>query len=151
VFYGRSGNKKIHTHRYDIGITALSGNILHHMAVKKEDGMISTTEYAYQSVLNGGKGLTKLGETRMNCYDYKLPIGATVNLRSDEFHTMSCSKNAMWIVQECGYRTEESRVLGVPFGFDGLYVKPTQAHINQKRDELIAVLKKLVNAYGLAG
>lgn len=141
---------QLHTHRYPIRLTTIKGDINHHNAVKDEKGLISMSEYAYKSFLNGGSGLEYVGETKVNCFDYKLPIGSTVTLGTEDYHTMSCSKGSIWIVEELGFETQESSVLGVPFVLDGLYSEPAMFQINDKCQVVIRELKKILENYRLA-
>ena len=134
---------QLHTHRYPIKLTTIKGDITHHNAVKDENGKVVISEYAYKSFLNGGNGLKYVGETKVNCFDYKLPIGSTVILGTDDYHTMSCSKNSMWIVEELGFASHQSSVLGIPFVLDGLYSEPAMFQINDKCQLVIRELKKL--------
>lgn len=140
---------QLHTHRYPIRLTTIKGDINHHNALKDENGTVSISEYTYKSFLNGGNGLKYVGETKINCFDYKLPIGSTVNLGIYDYHTMSCAKNSIWIVEELGFKTQESSVLGVPFVLDGLYSEPTMFQINDKSQVVIRELKKILENYRL--
>ena len=140
---------QFHTHRYPIRLTALKGDINHHNAIKHENDTICMNEYAYKSCLNGGDGLTYIGKTKVNCFDYKLPIGSTVNLDIHDYHTMSCGKNSMWIVEELGFESEESSVLGVPFVLNDLYSEVDMPEIKDKSQEVIKELKKILNSYSL--
>lgn len=141
---------QLHTHRYPINITTIKGNITHHNAVKSDKGLVSISEYSYKSFLNGGSGLEYVGETKVNCFDYKLPIGSTVSLSTKDYHTISCSKNSIWIVEELGFETKESSVLGVPFVLDGLYSEPAMFQINDKCQVVIRELKKILENYKVA-
>lgn len=141
---------QLHTHRYPIRLTTIKGDINHHNAVKNEKGVLTISEYAYKSFLNGGSGLSYIGETKVDCFDYKLPIGSTVELGTKEYHTMSCSKNSIWIVEELGFETQESSVLGIPFVIDGLYSEPAMFQINDKCQIVIRELKKIIENYRIA-
>lgn len=57
-------------------------------------------------------------------------------------HTVCCKAGAMWVVEEQGFKTEESTVLGVPFTVDGLYNKPQQFQIN---DMCQMVLREMIS------
>jgi len=141
---------QLHTHRYPIRLTTLKGNITHHNAEKDEKGPVIMSEYNYKSFLNGGNGLSYVGETKVNCFDYKLPIGSTVTLGVKDYHTMSCSKNSIWIVEELGFETDESSVLGIPFILDGLYSDPAMFQINDRCQTVIFELKKIIQSYELS-
>lgn len=140
---------QLHTHRYPITITTIRGDITHHKAIKSDAGEVSISEYDYKSFLNGGGGLKYVGETRISCSEYKVPQGSTIFLSEKEYHTISCDQYAMWIVQEEGFKTQESSVLGIPFVLDGLYSEPAMFQINDKRQIVLRELKKIVEAYKL--
>ena len=141
---------QLHTHRYPIKLTMIKGNITHFIAYRSEVvdcHTVSLSEFMYKSPLNGGNGLTYEKETNVLIKDYHLPIGSTLQMTSHEFHTMSCSKGSVWIVEEQGFDTESSRVLGVPFITDGLYNPPKQFQVNDKCQLVFKELKKLINDY----
>jgi len=109
---------QLHSHRYPIRLTAIKGQIRHFVALRSNrlgGDTVSLSEFDYKSPLNGGKGLTYLQETDVVIKDYSLPIGATLNMDEQDIHTVSCSKGSIWIVEEQGFKTESSKVLGVPF------------------------------------
>ena len=139
-----------HTHRYPIKLTTIKGNITHHVACEIIDSQYSCTKiskYDYKSFLNGGKGLSYLGETQITCIDYKMPPGTQVKLNTIDFHTMSVSKGSMWIVEELGFEKESSQVLGIPFITDGLYNKPEMFQINDKCQIVLKELRSIVKSY----
>jgi hypothetical protein len=141
---------QLHTHRYPIQLTVIKGEIRHYVAYRSEIvdcHTVTLSEFEYKSPLNGGKGLSFLKETNVVIKDYSLPIGSTLQMTSNEFHTMSCSKGSMWIVQEQGFETESSRVLGVPFITDGLYNPPKSFQINDKVQLVAKSLKEIINNY----
>lgn len=141
---------QFHTHTYPLRLTVLKGSITHHLAHKTKDGPISIPEYSYTSFLNGGDGLKYIGQSNIECNEYKIPIGGTVELKSSDFHTLSCSKSSIWIVEELGFDTKESNVLGVPFVLDGLYTEPAMFQINDKCQIVIYELKKILECYRYA-
>lgn len=143
-----------HTHRYPIKITAIKGNITHHIGFEIPDNescSIKISKYDYRSFLNGGKGLSYIGETTVKFIDYKIPAGSTINLNTVDFHTMSVSKGAMWIVEELGFEKESSQVLGIPFITDGLYNKAEMFQINDKCQVVLKELKSIVKNYEIIG
>lgn len=142
---------QFHTHRYPIVLTSIRGDITHHLAVESEKSpeTVQLSEYLYHSFMNGGNGLQYLNEINIKCSDYKIPTGSIIDLGIDDFHTMSCSKGSIWIVEEKGFQEKCSRVLGVPFVVDGLYTKPEMFQINDKIQLVIRELKKINLAYEL--
>ena len=139
---------QIHTHRYDLRITAIKGNIVHHVAWP-DTGLFSVKidQFEYRSFLNGGNGLTYMGETDYQCNDYTIPIGSSVYLSYKDYHTMSCSKGAIWVVEELGFKTDVSYVLGVPFVADDLYTEPAMFQINDKCQLVQKEINKLLAEY----
>lgn len=141
---------QLHTHRYPIKLTSIKGEISHHIAdkfLKVDHTTVQLSEFEYLSPLNGGSGLKYLQESNIVVNDYKLPIGATIVMNTKEFHTVSCKKGAIWVVEEQGFETKSSRVLGVPFITEDLYNVPKQYQINDNCQLVIAELKSLVNEY----
>lgn len=143
---------QLHTHRYPIRLTTIKGNIKHYLA-KEVDYVDSTTvslsEFEYKSPLNGGKGLSYLKETNVTIKDFYIPNGSTIAMSPIEFHTMSCSKGSIWIVEELGFKTESSRVLGIPFVTDGLYNPPLPFQVNDKCQTVAREIKKIILNYEL--
>ena len=141
---------QLHTHRYPIRLTMIKGNITHFTAVKSFDNDfrdVELSEFEYKSPLNGGNGLKYLSEGKYKINQYALPIGCSLEMNEKEFHTMSCSKGSIWIVEEQGFKTESSLVLGVPFITDGLYNKPKPFQINDNCQLVAKEIKKLINDY----
>lgn len=139
-----------HTHRYPIRITVIKGNITHHTAVEvdtKKLESVSISKYNYRSFLNGGNGLSYVDDVNIVCHDFKLPIGSVIEMTSKEFHTMSCSKGSIWIVEELGFETDCSQVLGVPFIADELYSKPEMFQVNDKCQLLQKELLNIISSY----
>ncbi len=145
---------QFHTHRYGIILTAIKGTITHHIAeinnVPKV-GNVHISQYDYKSFLNGGSGLTYEREVGFVCNDYKMPPGSSVRLRAQDYHTVSCSKGAIWIVEETGFETDSSKVLGVPFIVDGLYNKAQMFGINDKCQLVKKELQLAINAFNSVG
>lgn len=143
---------QLHSHRYDILLTTIKGNIKHHIAVPSKSTDIESLEmssFEYFSPLNGGSGLSYIGESYYIIKDHSIPVGATSYLTHKDIHTMSCSKGSIWIVEELGFSSESSIVLGIPFVLDGLYTPPSQFQINDKCQILRKELKSLISHYEL--
>lgn len=143
---------QLHTHRYPIKLMSIKGKIQHYVAYRSEvvdSHSVELSEFEYRSPLNGGNGLKYLKETNVIIRDYSLPIGSSVTMETDDFHTMSCSKGAIWIVQEKGFEVDSSRVLGVPFVVDGLYNEPKPFQVNDNCQIVAREVKKMILDYEL--
>lgn len=143
---------QLHTHRYPIRITAIKGKIRHHLAERTPHTDFTTikiSEYEYKSPLNGGFGLKYISDINIKCSDYILPLGASIKMEVDDFHTVSCSKGSMWIVEEYGFEKNCSRILGVPFVIEQLYSTPEQFQLNDKFQLVMRELKKIIQNYEL--
>lgn len=141
---------QLHTHRYPIRLTMVKGNIKHYVALPTDLIDLNTvelSEFEYKSPLNGGSGLKYLKESNFIIKDYSLPIGSTVEMSEKEYHTMSCSKGSIWIVEEQGFKTDSSKVLGVPFITDELYNEPKMFQVNDKCQILAKELKRIIFDY----
>ncbi|QEL01613.1 hypothetical protein FKG96_12605 [Olivibacter sp. LS-1] len=136
---------QLHTHRYPIRLTVIKGNITHHMA--HPGGEIILPLFKYFSPLNGGTGLSELESLPVDVKSYKMPIGSIVRLSIAAFHTMSCSKGSIWIVEELGFETDQSFVLGVPFITDNLYTKPEMFQVNDHLQLVKREVKRILNAF----
>jgi len=142
---------QLHTHTYPIKLTVINGHVRQIVAkeVAPSAGAIRMSQFAYQSPLNGGAGLEYDREISVMVSDYPLPVGSQIEMSETEFHTMSCSKGSMWVVEEQGFKMEYSKVLGIPFVTDGLYKEPSQFQINDKFQAVLNVVRKLVLDYDL--
>lgn len=143
---------QLHTHRYPIRLTTIKGNIKHYVAYRSEIvdcHTVSLSEFRYKSPLNGGNGLSYENETNVIIKDYHLPVGATLQMTENEFHTVSCDKGSIWIVEEQGFINDYSRVLGVPFVTDGLYNPPASFQVNDKCQIVAKEIKRLILEYEL--
>jgi hypothetical protein len=143
---------QLHTHRYPIKLTTIKGNIKHFVAFRSEVVDLHTvelSEFNYKSPLNGGNGLNYDKETNVIIKDYCLPIGSTLQMTCDEFHTVSCSKGSIWIVEELGFEKDSSKVLGVPFITDNLYNESLPFQINDKHQIVKKELAKIILNYDL--
>ena len=74
---------------------------------------------------------------------YYIPVGGEISLSCDEIHSVSCSKGTIWIVQEQGFKTKTSTVLGVDFQTDKLYNEPKQYQINDVFTKVLSKLEKV--------
>jgi hypothetical protein len=137
------GQVQFHTHRYDLNLTVLKGEFMHHTATLCDplDMSIEMDSFTYQSPLNGGVGLSGGGLTSKELKSYMMPIGSTVYIDHEELHTVSVNKGCIWVVEELGFKTKISQVWGVPFTVDGLYNPPKQYQINDNHQ----LVKKTIN------
>lgn len=143
---------QLHSHRYGIRLTAIKGRIRHYTARRSKVSNFHTTslsEFSYKSPLNGGRGLEYLKETEVLLEEHYLPTGSSLQMHVDDIHTVSCKKGAMWIVEECGFERDSSRVLGVPFVTEGLYNPPASFQVNDKVQLVARELKSLILNYEL--
>jgi hypothetical protein len=141
---------QLHTHRYPIRLTTIKGSIKHFVAFRSEFvdcDTVELSEFNYKSPLNGGNGLSYEKETNVIIKDYHLPVGSTLQMTENEFHTVSCNKGSIWIVEEQGFVNDFSRVLGVPFITDGLYNPPASFQVNDKVQIVTKEIKKLILDY----
>lgn len=143
---------QLHTHRYPIQLTAITGGIRHYNATLLGDHQsLPMTPYmsmfSYRSPLNGGNGLSYEKDIQVEVKDFMLPIGSQIHLSHNDFHTMTCGKGSMWIVEELGFVKDHSLVLGVPFMTQGLYNKPDMYQINDKAQLVSKVLCKIIESY----
>ncbi len=140
---------QLHTHRYPLRLTVIKGTVRQHTAILSDyvldNPLISMFEY--RSFLNGGNGLKFLKETRVQLNEFTLPTGSIIDMGVDEFHTISCSKGAIWIVEELGFKVDSSKVLGVPFVVDNLYTEPSAFQINDKCQLVLREINQLLKNY----
>lgn len=144
---------QLHSHRYPIRLTTIKGKIKHFAAFRSEVvdcHTVSLSEFDYKSPLNGGNGLKYLQETNVIIKDYILPIGASLEMTENEIHTVSCSKGSIWIVEELGFKTDKSQVLGVPFITDGLYQEPKSFQVNDNHQLVKKEVAKILLDYSSA-
>lgn len=138
---------QLHTHRYPINLTVLTGKILHHIAKIDDNGNVTMSLYKYLSPLNGGQGLTYEKEVLVSLSEYHLPEGSVVDLMYTDFHTMSVSAGSAWVVEEHGFQEDHSWLLGLPFTTDGLYNKPEMFQVNDKFQYVKKHLTRIINTY----
>lgn len=136
---------QLHSHRYDINLTPIHGNVKQHVAVNGTKTTIPT--YTYKSFLNGGSGLEFRNIGNYDISEFFMPHGSTVYMNEREIHTISCSKGSIWIVEELGFKTEESTVLGIPFTVDGLYTEPTMFQINDKCQIVLKYVNQILKNF----
>lgn len=138
---------QLHSHRYPINLVPINGNIVQYEAIKCTG--IKLSQYKYKSFLNGGSGLVFDGIGNYAINSYNLPLASVLYMTENHIHTVSCSKGSIWIVEELGFKTDESTVLGVPFTVDGLYTEPTMFQINDKCQIVLKYVNQILNNYGL--
>lgn len=141
---------QLHTHRYPIIITSIKGQIKQHIAYQvsdKEAESVNMNMYNYKSFLNGGKGLEYIYESTYKLNEFFIPNGSSIYMGTHEFHTISCTKGSIWIVEEKGFEREHSKVLGIPFVTDNLYQKPEMFQINDKIQIVLRELKQIIKDY----
>lgn len=150
-------NVQLHSHRYPIKLTALKGLIGHTYVADTIDGIfpqkktwpgyMGMSRFKYKSPLNGGAGLSFDKDVQIITREYVLPIGSILYMDETEVHTVCCQAGAIWVVEEQGFKTDESTVIGVPFTVDGLYNKPQQFQINDMCQTVLRQLNYLINQY----
>jgi hypothetical protein len=137
---------QFHSHRYDLFITPLTDGIVHHTLTEGDELMAPV--YEYRSPMNGGNGLSWDMNSFFNVKSSPMIVGATYSLNHNDIHTMSCKKDSVWIVEERGFRSETSIVVGVPFNLNGLYCNPEQFQVVDAHGIVTGLLSGLVNQFG---
>lgn len=139
---------QFHSHRYGLRIGVVHGVFEHHVATKPKGkpctNRVGLMEYNYKSPLNGGNGLTKIGQGVYDLTSYTCPVGSELVLSSSDIHSVSCKKGTIWVVQEQGFNCDSSVVLGTDFSTEGLYNNPEQFQVNNMYEQVLKHLKKLV-------
>lgn len=141
---------ELHTNRYPIRLTIIKGNIKHYMAFStlvKDANTVELSEFECVSPSNGGRGLRYLQESMFIIKDYALPVGATIEMTENDYHTISCSKGSIWIVEELGFKTKSSQVLGVPTINKKFYDDSKMFQVNEKCQLLEKELKRIISDY----
>lgn len=141
---------QLHTHRYPLTLTAIQGEITQITARRcnpSASDVVNMNEYNYESYLTGGKGLTFSRYGTYQISQFNLPPGSSIDMGTSNFHTMSCSRLAMWVVEEHGFTEQTSKVLGVPFVQDGLYMQPLQYQVTDKIQAVLKAIKPILQQY----
>lgn len=141
---------QLHTHRYSIKLTVIKGHVKHYTTTDCESinhESVVLPQYKYKSVLNGGFGIRYMKDRVVQVKEFTIPVGATVHMNSDQFHTVSCSKGSMWIVEEQGFEKDHSLLLGVPFTVNDLYTKPRGSQVMDMFNAVHAVVKNLLSDF----
>jgi len=140
---------QLHSHRYPIKLTALSGEILHHTLTTSNtvNDFFETSVFKYHSPLNGGEGLSYVHDSLITTKDCYIPMGTSLFMDENDVHTVSCKKDSIWVVEEGGFLKDHSLVYGIPFIVDGLYTQPKQYQVNDNVQKVKKILKKIINNY----
>ena len=151
----RFDDLQLHSHTYDLTLTVLRGQVRQQIArvdyLQSGQLVFEASMFKYQSPLNGGKGLVYEDQVKYRLEEHTIPVGSTIHLSSKEVHTISCSKDAIWIVEEHGFKTKSSTVIGVPFHTKNLYTAPLPFQVNDQCDQLGEVLREIVRNYQNVG
>ena len=137
---------QLHSHRYYLRITPLQGYIKQHEAYLSSSN-VNMDRWSYKSILNGGNGLTYKSEEEVSLKEFNLPVGSNIEMDVDQIHTISCSKNSIWVVEEFGFKTDESIVLGISFKTKGFYTEVKQLEINVNRNLVLNAMNKILKHY----
>jgi len=141
---------QLHTHKYPIKLTTLWGAVKHYSAKECENITVDSVNlsiFNYKSPLNGGNGLEYERDGYFLINEYYIPQGSTIQMDEREIHTVSCSTNSIWIVEELGNINESSRVLGVPFSTNGLYNKSDSYIIASVHENIKNHLNRIISSY----
>ncbi len=143
---------QLHSHRYGIKLTPLFGEVTSHIFIQDDENyeeniLFKSSQFIYQSPLNDGNGLSYHKEVKGFVTSQVLPIGSTNEMVNDDIHTISCSKGSIWVVEEQGFTTNRSLVIGVPFITDHLYNEPKQFEVNDNFQKVKTILKTIINSY----
>ena len=139
---------QLHTHCHPLMLTTLKGSVRHHKAMIRNslDANMSIDEYTYRSALRYGEeaaGLVLEGSRSISLNDYLLPHGSSIYLKEDDIHTVSCDQGSIWVVEELGFRTDESKMYGVPFETITMY--QSMEHQTKTLMKLWAQLKDAID------
>ncbi len=144
---------QFHSHTYDLKITVIQGRVIHHVAKTlnaPEQGALKIPAYKYKSRLNGGDGAFRYSHDQfVSMEEYVIPPAATIYLSHQDIHTVSCSKGAIWVVEELGFKAKDTLLLGSPFCVDDLYRKPEQFEVNNNYQRMRRATQKLMNEHAL--
>lgn len=144
---------QLHSHRYGIRLTPLKGVVTEYVFTENKDvgnscqKTIKTSLFEYKSPLNGGNGLKYVDSVYGTVESQIIPIGSSTFMQGDDIHTISCSKGSIWIVEEKGFSTERSLVLGTPFKTEELYNEPKQYEVNDNHQFVREALNEIINDF----
>lgn len=148
---------QLHTHRYPLRITVLKGRVVHHRAVVSNEynkdqhqGIVKMDSMSYRSAIVGDGRVEVVTENvELALKDFTLPIGSSVELTEHDIHTVSCGKDAIWVVEELPIEQpcETTRMYGVPFAVTDMYRKPSFALTFAMQKELIRTIDQLTRFY----
>jgi hypothetical protein len=124
---------QLHTHAYNIDITAVNGLIRHHIAIPASlnagkpcivKPSVRMPVYNYRSMLREETVENRFvqdGHAVLHVEDYYLPPGGSIYLYSTDIHTVSCSAKSIWIIEEGNRETEDTKFYGIPFHKGTMY------------------------------
>lgn len=127
---------KLHSHTYDLRLGVIKGVFQHFQAVEcgegaKGPGSVYLDKYEYKSPLNGGNGLKYIKRAPYSIMNHYVPPGGEVFFDSSIIHTVAVEAGTMWIIKECGKKTETSIVLGEKFTTENLYTKLNRLELDR--------------------
>lgn len=140
---------KLHSHTYDLRLGVIKGVFQHFQAVEcgegaKGPGSIYLDKYEYKSPLNGGNGLKYIKRAPYSIMNHYVPPSGEVFFDSSIIHTVAVEAGTIWIIKECGKKTETSIVLGEKFTTENLYNKMDRGEISDIFLKLKNRLDKIV-------
>ena len=154
VFIAHEGVKpfevQFHTHRYNVRITTICGEIMHHVASEVSPMILPRTQFAeidkylYSNGITGQGNLKFLEKVRLEFGDYYLPLGANFEMARNRIHTMSCSPGSIWVVEELGDIRDFSHLYGVSFDTKQMYRQPAEGEIEVNRGIVEYAIKKIM-------
>lgn len=131
---------QMHSHKYDLEITALTLGIRHHYFQGKSDMAVKMPCFTYDS-------LDKSFERDHDSFGYTetidLPPLSVIRLNSFDIHTVSCEESSAWVVQEIDLQESKSMFLGEPFTVEGLYNRPGFDKIEYMQGVLVHRLEEI--------
>ena len=156
VFYATEEIKPyeiaLHEHRYNLTLGFIDGCIKQHSLIETYTEVctcerIDLPVFKYETPLNGGNGLTYIVDIFAYIISTDIPLYSSVYLNANDIHTISCTKDSMWIVREetLGYNKNYSYVYGKPFTTDGLYDKISDEEYNNIFNLIKDKLKPYLN------
>ncbi len=148
---------QLHTHRYPLRITVLRGRVVHHRAVVSSEcnkdqhqGIVKMDSMSYRSAIESdGRVEVVVEDVELALKDFTLPVGCSVELTEHDIHTVSCAKDAIWVVEELPIDEpcEYTRMYGVPFSVTEMYRKPSFQHTFLMQRELTRTIDELTRFY----